>query len=384
MITKIINGRIICKDEIITEKSVYIKDDIIFDISDCDLPTDNVIDAKGLYVSAGFIDLHLHGALGGDFADGNVDSVIKSANHHCGHGTTTLFPTTLSASYEKIMNSLAAIKIAVSSDAFLPNFGGVHLEGPYFSKSQTGAQNPDFITPPVKSEYETILNEYGDIIARWSFAPELAGTAEFVDALNFKGVVGSFGHSDAKYSDIMPIYKKGVKLITHFYSCTSTITREKGFRKLGLTEFGYLYDDVTVEAIADGWHIPKELFSLLYKIKGADNICLITDSMRCCGNDDEFADMGGIPVKIKNGVATLMDESAFAGSIATADRLVRFCVNDVGIDICRAVKMMTINPARVMGLEHKGEISAGYDADIILFDEQINIAKVIVRGRVVI
>lgn len=383
MITKIINGKIIAGNEITTQKSLYIKSGKIEAITADELPCDKVIDAKNMYVSPGFIDLHLHGGMGADFSDGEPASVAQIANHHCKHGSTTIFPTTLSSSYEAIVKSLAAIQTALASGDVLPNVGGVHLEGPYFSKNQSGAQNPAFITPPVKENYTRILENYGDIIARWSFAPELAGTDEFVDALSAKGVLGSFAHSDAKYGEIMPIYEKGVKLITHFYSCTSTITREKGFRKLGLTEFGYLYDDVWVEAIADGCHIPKELFRLLYKIKGCDKICLVTDAMRCCGIDAEFSDIGGVPCKIKNGVACLMDESAFAGSIATTDRLVRFCVKDAGIDICSAVKMMTENPAAVMGLASKGKLTAGYDADIVIFDGDINVETVIVGGQVV-
>ncbi|MBR4099538.1 MAG: N-acetylglucosamine-6-phosphate deacetylase, partial [Clostridia bacterium] len=356
---------------------------VITHITDSDLPYDTQIDADGAYVSAGFIDLHVHGALDGDFADGDKNAVINAANYHCKHGTTTICPTTLSASYEAIDTALKAVKAAVATDEFLPNFAGVHLEGPYFSKNQSGAQNPEFITPPVKKDYQRLLKEYGDIISRWSFAPELKGTLEFLEALKQNDVVPSIAHSDAKYEDVLSVYQNGCKLITHFYSCISTITREKGFRKLGITECGYLFDDIVVEAIADGCHVPRDLFKMLYKIKGVDNICLVTDSMRCCGIDAEVSSIGGVPCKIKNGVACLMDESAFAGSIATTDRLVRFCVKEVGFDICDAVKMITVNPAKVMKLNNKGKIACGYDADIVIFDDDINIKKVIVAGKII-
>ena len=147
-----------------------------------------------------------------------------------------------------------------------------------------------------------------------------------------------------------------------------------------MTEFGYLHDDVFVEAIADGCHIPVDLFKLLYKIKGRDKICLVTDAMRCSGVDDEISEIGGVPCKIKNGVAYLMDESAFAGSIATTDRLVRFCVKQAGIDLCSAIKMITANPAEVMCLKNKGRIKTGFDADLVIFDENINVKKVMVNG----
>lgn len=383
MITKISNGRIVTEKEVLNGKSIYIEDGVITHITDSDLPYDTQIDADGAYVSAGFIDLHVHGALDGDFADGDKNAVINAANYHCKHGTTTICPTTLSASYEAIDTALKAVRAAVATDEFLPNFAGVHLEGPYFSKNQSGAQNPEFITPPVKKDYQRLLKEYSDIISRWSFAPELEGTLEFLEALKQNDVVPSIAHSDAKYEDVLSVYQNGCKLITHFYSCISTITREKGFRKLGITECGYLFDDIVVEAIADGCHVPRDLFKMLYKIKGADNICLVTDSMRCCGIDAEVSSIGGVPCKIKNGVACLMDESAFAGSIATTDRLVRFCVKEVGLDICDAVKMITVNPAKVMKLNNKGKIACGYDADIVIFDDDINIKKVIVAGKII-
>ena len=381
MITKISNGKIILENAILEGKNIYIKDGIILDITDNELPFNNEINAEGQYLSPGFIDIHLHGAAGGDFSNGSVDENIAAANYHCMHGTTSLFPTTLSSSFESITNALEALRETVKSEELMPNICGVHLEGPYFSKKQCGAQNTEFITPPIKAHYERIINEYSDIVKRWSFAPENEGSVEFLEALNDKRVISSIGHSDAKYDDVMAVYSKGCKLITHFYSCISTITREKGFRKLGITECGYLLDDMAVEIIADGCHVPKELFSMLLKIKGSDNICLVTDAISCCGIDSTEYSLGGVPCKIKNGVAYLLDESAFAGSVATADRLVRFCVKDMGLGLCEAVKMMTINPARIMGLDKKGRIAQGYDADIILFDDNINVTKVIVSGE---
>lgn len=381
MVTKISNGRIILENEIITGHSLYIEDGVITAITQKDLGFDKEIDACGNYVSPGFIDLHLHGGADGDFSNGSIEENIAALNHHCKHGTTSLFPTTLSASFDGLMASLEALKKTKSDAKVMPNVCGAHLEGPYFSKNQCGAQNKDFITPPVKEDYERILKAHGDFIRRWSFAPENEGAGEFMTALKEYDVIPSIAHSDAKYDDVIAVYEKGCKLITHFYSCISTITREKGFRKLGVTECGYLLGDMDIEIIADGCHVPKELFALVLKIKTSDNICLVTDAMSCCGSDKETAILGGVPCKIKNGVACLMDESAFAGSIATTDRLVRFCVKDAGVDICDAVKMMSKNPARVMGLDKKGILAVGYDADVVIFDDDINIKNVIVMGN---
>lgn len=381
MITKIKNARLVTESGILENKNLYINHGEILAITEESLPYDKEIDAEGNYLSAGFIDLHVHGAVGGDFMDGNADDVVDAANYHCTHGTTTIFPTTLAASFEKTVNALDAVRSALGSEKIMPCVGGVHMEGPYFSPKQSGAQNPLYITPPVKADYERILNGYGDMVKRWSFAPELEGTEEFLQALSEHKVVSSIAHTDAKYEDVMRVYDAGCRLITHFYSCISTITREKGFRILGVTECGYLLKDMMVEAIADGCHVPKELFCMLYQIKGSDKICLVTDAMRCTGSKETVSHIGGVPCKIKNGVACLMDESAFAGSIATTDRLVRFCVKEVGIDLCEAIKMITVNPAKVMGLEKKGKLAPGYDADLVLFDEDIQVKKVIVDGK---
>ena len=381
MITKIYNGKIVTESEILTDLNIYVEDGKIAEITSDNLPCDNQIDADGNYISAGFIDLHTHGAKDCDFASGSPEEIVKAANYHCQHGTTTIYPTTLSSSIDELEKGLDNIKVATDDDALLPNIYGVHLEGPYFSLNQSGAQNPEFITPPVKADYMRILDKFGSFIKRWSYAPEHEGSEEFAQILADREVAISIAHSDAKYDDVMAVYNKGCRLITHFYSCMSTITREKGYRKLGVIECGYLLDDMYVEAIADGHHIPAELFKVLFKIKGSDKICLVTDSIMCCGADTEFADLGGVPCKIKNGVAYLMDESAFAGSVATTDQLVRFCVQKVGISLWDAVKMITLNPAKVMGLESKGKIAPGYDADMVIFDEDITVKKVIVNGK---
>ncbi len=381
MITKIINARIVCVDGILEDQSLYVEDGVIKAVTKESLPYENVIDAEGNYLSAGFIDLHVHGGMDYDFMDGTEEAVVTAANFHCKHGTTTICPTVSAASYETTVESLEGVRKAVNSGKMIPSFGGVHLEGPYFSLNQCGAQNADYITPPIPEDYERILAKYKDVLKRWSFAPELAGTETFMKALTKYDIVTSLAHTDAKYDDVMLAYREGCRLITHFFSCISSITRDKGFRILGVMECGYLLQDMMVEAIADGCHIPRELFRMLYQIKGSDRMCLVTDAIRCAGSDKEVSVSGGIPIKVKDGVARLMDESAFAGSIATTDRLVRFCTKEVGIDLCETIKMITVNPAKVMKLEKKGKIEAGYDADFVIFDEDIQIKKVFVAGE---
>jgi len=386
MITKIKNGRLILKNGIDDRKNLYIEDNRIIDATECDIPFDCEIDANGGYVSPGFIDIHVHGGDGYEFVDGTFDALKNAANIHAVHGTTTIYPTISAFDYDKTVTALEAVSKYKDRDEILPNIYGVHLEGPYFSPKQSGAQDPSFIRTPDESEYNKLYDNYGDIIKRWSYAPELAGSDKFLSFLNEKNIVAAAGHTDAEFEHIKAAYENGMKLITHLYSSTSTITRKSGFRILGVIETAFLYDDIDVETIADGCHLPAELLKLIYKIKGDDHMCLVTDSIRYGGMDNienVECENGNVPYIIEDGVAKLADRSAFAGSVATCDTLVRVCVKKVGIPLVSAIKMITENPARIMNLKNKGKLEVGYDADIVIFDDDINVKSVIVSGKVI-
>lgn len=382
MITKIINGKVIADK--IEEKTLYIKDGKILDITDQNFYYDKLIDASGLYISPGFIDIHTHGAGGFDFMDGGIEPIIKAAKMHLMHGTTSIMPTSTTCSIEITANFINDVDKAISCKEFMPHILGVHLEGPYFSLEKSGAQNPAYIKPISKKEYNSLLEMGKGIIKRWSFAPELEGSDEFVKALINNNIIPSIAHTNAVFADVKRVYQLGCKLITHLYSSMSSIIKKDGHRILGVVEAAYYYDDIIVEVIADGVHLPKELLYLIYKIKGADNICLVTDSMRGAGMGDGPSFIGrkdeGLPCIIENGVAILPDKSSFAGSVATADTLIKTFVNQVGIDLATSIKMITQNPAKVLGLKNKGKLAKNYDADIVLFDEDINIKKVIING----
>lgn len=384
MVTKILNGKIVSDNEIKENLSVYVEDGTILAVTNENLSYDKEIDAKGNYISSGFIDIHVHGGAGYEFIDATKEALLHAANIHAEHGTTTIYPTLSAYDYERTVNALETVK-AFRNEA-MPNIYGCHLEGPYFSPLQTGAQDPSFIRTPDEKEYNALYENYGDIIKRWSYAPELKDADKFLDFLNEKGIVAAAGHTDAIYNDMLSAYQNGMKLVTHLYSCTSTITRKDGFRRLGVIETAYLYDDIDVETIADGCHLPPELLRLIYKIKGDEHMCLVTDAIRHGGMSDVESiscENGNIPYIIEDGVAKLADRSAFAGSIATTDVLVRVCTHKAGISLPSAVKMITEVPARIMKLYKKGSIKKGYDADLVIFDENINIKYTIVNGKAV-
>lgn len=384
MITRIKNGRFILPNQIVENVSLYYENGKITHITSEHLPFDKEVDAGGNYVSPGFIDIHVHGGDGHEFIDATKEALIKAANIHGIHGTTTIYPTLSAFDYDSTVKALSTIQQFSQDTDIIPNIGGVHLEGPYFSTKQCGAQDPAYIREPDEKEYTSLVEQYGDIIKRWSYAPEVGNTVAFQDYLNEHNIVGAAGHTDAEYCHMMQVYEHGCKLITHLYSCTSTITRKGGFRHLGVIETTYLLDDIDAETIADGCHLPPELLKLIYKIKGEDHMCLITDAIRyggCSDSDGIVSGTENIPFIIEDGVAKLTDRSAFAGSIATTDVLVRTCIKKAGIPLLSAIKMITEVPARIMRVPTKGLLKEGYDADIVIFDDDINITTVIVGGQ---
>lgn len=357
---------------------VYFEKGKIREVSKKEKNADECFDYTGKYVSAGFIDIHTHGALGCEFA-GTAEDVIKAANYHFEHGTTTIYPTYSAAPLDTVMTpAMESLKKAMVSQELKPCIFGAHLEGPYLSTKQVGGQAADFITPPKKEDYMPFLEKYGDFVARMSYAVENDEANELLKALKKHNVVAAIGHSDAIYDEVKSAFDEGCRLVTHLYSCTSTITRVGGFRRLGIIEAAYLLDDMYVEIIADGRHLPPDLIKLILKIKGRDKVCLITDSLVVAGLDvKEGTTLGGVEYVIEDDVCKLRDRSAFAGSIATADRLIRVMTGEVGVSVADAVYMMTAVPAKIMGIDSfKGKLEEGYDADIVVFDDNINIEKI--------
>ncbi|MBQ9911324.1 MAG: amidohydrolase family protein [Lachnospiraceae bacterium] len=375
MRTRIANGRVLL-DGAFRDTDVYFDEQGILFFAK-GIGSDRTIDASGSFVTAGFIDLHCHGGAGYDFSCGDPEGIRKAALLHLQHGTTALFPTVTSSGFETMEQAVLAIEEAKKT---LPMLQGIHLEGPYLSPAQMGAQNGEKIRRPEEKEYTDFLSRHR--IARWDYAPELDPDFRFLDALKSHGVLPAAAHTDATCREMELASERGCRLVTHLYSCTSTIRRVNGFRIAGVTEAAYLKDEIDAELIADGCHLPDELLRLAYKLKGPERLALITDAMRAAGLPEEGVfDIGGVPCFVEDGVAKLMDRSAFAGSVATSDRLVRTCVH-AGIPLVDSIRMITETPARIMGLNKKGALKAGNDADIVIFDRNIEMKTIIQGGRI--
>jgi len=385
------NGKFIFPESVRERIVVVCEEGIIKEIVEEDLflPVENdyLIDAKGKYVAPGFIDIHTHGGGGHDFMDGTVDAYLGAAETHARYGTTALLPTTLTSTFDELINTFAVFKEAAKRNTKGAKFLGLHLEGPYFAYNQRGAQDPKYLRNPEPEEYNKILSGSDDIV-RWSLAPELPGALDFGKVLTSKNILTSIAHSDAIYEEVLDAFNAGFTHVTHLYSAMSSVTRRNAFRYAGVLEAAYLIDDMTVEIIADGVHLPKPLLQFVYKFKGPEKTALCTDSMRGAGVPDGESILGSLEkgqrVIIEDGVAKLPDRTAFAGSVATTDRLVRTMVEVAEVPLLEAVKMMTLTPARIMHIDQqKGSIQKGKDADLVVFDDKIHVSYTILEGNVI-
>lgn len=369
------NCNIIFKDKI-EKGSVLIKEGKIVKINPINLEDDNIIDAKGLYLSPGFIDVHIHGAGGYDTMDGTTDALNHISKVIMKHGTTSFLPTTMTVSIEEINKSLKAIKCLKDGESEGANVLGAHLEGPFISPNAIGAQNPKHLFKPSIENYKKMTKSCEDAVISITLAPEVPGALELIEYLSKKGIVCSAGHTEATYEEMIESIKHGLSHSTHLYNAMTKFNhREPGV-------VGATFDtDITTETISDGIHISYPALRIAYKIKTIDKVMLISDAMMaCCMKDGKYA-LGGQDVYLKDGAARL-ESGALAGSVLTLDTAIRNVHKNCNIPLYEVVKMATYNPAKHCKVDHyKGLIKEGYDADLVLFDEDICIKKVFIKGE---
>ena len=382
------NGKVITLQRVV-DADIRIKDGRIDEIG-ANLPCqkgEEIIDAFGGYITAGFTDIHTHGGYGADFMDCTQESFDSALSFHLDNGTTTVVPTSCTAPKEEIINFLRFTKAYMQdNDKRGASVVGVHLEGPYLSIKNRGAQKLEELADPSKDDYSYIL-DYSDIIKTVTISPELNGAAQMTKALTEKGILVSGGHDDGIYPEFMPAINNGLKHLTHIYCAMSELRFKDGVRNVGLREYALIDDNLTAEMIADNKHIIPELAKMIIRAKGVDKVCVVSDSLRCAGmpNDGKLYKLGSGEtaqfVRVNGGVATLADGSRFAGSITCVRQMVKNLI-DAGISLCDAVKMGTITPARIIGEDTNiGSLEVGKDADICILNENFEIEKVFLKGR---
>lgn len=369
------NCNIIYLDRI-EKGSILIEDGKIKEINPTNFDSDNILDANGLYISPGFIDVHIHGAGGYDTMDGTVDALNTIAKTIVKHGTTSFTPTTMTVSTKAIQKSMRVIKQLKEEGTDGANVLGAHLEGPFVSPGAIGAQNPNYLLAPSISSYNEMVKDCEDAIVSITLAPEVDGAKELIEYLSERGVICSLGHTKASYEQAMEAIKCGACHSTHLYNAMTPLNH----RAPGVV--GAIFDsDITTETISDGIHISYPSLRVAYKQKGTDKVLLVTDAMMaCCMPDGEYS-LGGQDVTVTNGAVRLKSGS-LAGSVLTLDKAVMNVYKNSNYPLNEIVKMASYNGAKHCKVDdHKGLIKEGYDADLILFDDDINIKKVFVSGK---
>ena len=380
MLTQIINGQILTPQGWLKDGSVLINDGKILEITNSDLAVigATVIDAKGMFIVPGFISMHCHGGGGHDFTEGTPEAFKTAAAAHLKHGSTTIFPTLSSTTFENIRLAAATCDQLMAEDADT-TIMGLHIEGPYLNENMAGTQWKEFVKNPDPEEYKALV-ESTKCIKRWDISPELPGAHDFARYMTSKGILTAITHTEAEYQEIKDAFAAGFTHAAHFYNAMPGFHKRREYKYEGTVESVYLMDDMSVEVIADGIHLPATILKLVYKVKGVEKTCLVTDSLKFAGytgetiNDPNYV--------IENGVCRWADRQTLAGSIATADVLVQTMVKKAGIPLEDAVRMASETPARLIGIaDTKGTLEKGKDADIVILDNDANVRCVFTKGK---
>jgi N-acetylglucosamine-6-phosphate deacetylase len=340
-------------------------------------PETDVVDLAANYLAPGFVDLHVHGALGRDTMEASEEAFRAICDFHASGGTTSLLLTTATAPLDEIVDVIKAVRNCRSS---IKQIADVHVEGPFISKIRRGAQRMEFIQNPLPASVQRLL-EHADVIKRVTIAPELRGALEAIERFHAQEISVSGGHSDAWDDEARAALTRGMCSVTHTFNCMSSARRRGVYRVAGLLEFALGEPTVLCELIADGYHVSATLMKMLYRAKRRTGICLVTDATAGAGLPDgsRFSLFGNDCI-VDGGVCLLADRSALAGSAARMIDLVRTMVNEVGVPLHEAVAMATENPARAIGLETRGRLAIGTDADLIVLSPELEVLRTFVGG----
>ena len=383
------NAFVIFKDKI-EKTDVLVKNGRIADIGG-NLTDDEVLDLEGKYLAPGFIDIHNHGGYGYDYMDNTVEAFENILRFHSDNGITSAVASTVTAPRETVEKTLAVAREVSMKKGAHAKLLGVHLEGPYLSFQNKGAHAPAYLKIPAQDDYQYILDN-ADIIRQLTLSPELDGSVELTRKLVEKGVVVSLGHDNAILPEILPVVNAGASNLTHIFCAMSMVVMKNNKRYVGLREYGLIDDALSAEVIADNHHITPELLKMIYKCKGGDGMCLISDCLRAGGMkaDGTLYSLGkkddptSQQFKVADGVAVLADGKTYAGSIQPISQMLRNVVFDGGVPLIEAIKMVTSTPAKIIKADkHIGSIEAGKCADFCVLDKDLRVEKTIIEGKII-
>lgn len=377
MLTQIVNGKILTPTGWLDGGSLIISDSKILEIANSDLPRvgATIVDAKGDYIVPGFVAMNVHGGGGGSFKEGTLEDFNLAIEAHLKKGATTIFPTIYTTKTEKIYKS-ATVCNEIMEGGKTP-VKGLHIAGPYFNpqmvKSFDGVRNPD------KQEYTKILDDF-KCIKRWDISPELEGACEMAKELKKRGIVPAISHTKAEFEEVKLAHENGFSHVAQLYNAMPGFHKRGEYKYEGTVESAFLLDDMGVEVIADGKHLPATILKLVYKLKGVEKMSLVTCALKFAAFEGEIPE--NYKFVIEDGLCKFKDLTTLAGSIATSDTLVKVMVKQVGIPLEDAVRMASETPAKVMKVwDSVGSLEEGKDADVVLLNKELDVTGVWSQGE---
>lgn len=380
----LVNGRVALPEQVVSNQALVVEDGEILGVGGLDSLSDDVerIDVGGRLVTPGLVDIHTHGALGYTFNEPTVEAFATITGESARCGVTLVLATLAAAAIPDLCRCLAFCRRWMADAHDGAQIAGVHLESPYISVAQKGALSSDSIRTPDDGTPERLL-EYHDVLRIFVLAPELPGALDLVANLARLDIVPAAGHSSAKDDQILDAMKVGLRHVTHIWSAMSSTIREGPWRKPGLLEAALVFDNLMVEMIADGKHLPSTLMQLAYKCIGADRLCVISDATSGAGlPEGTHFRMGDMEYYVHNGVGMMLDQTAFAGSTTLLNQMLPILIDVVGIPLAEAIRMATLTPARAIGFDsRKGSLEAGKDADLVIFEDDFTVWRTMIGGR---
>jgi N-acetylglucosamine-6-phosphate deacetylase len=339
-----------------------------------------VIDYGDAYIAPGFVDLHLHGALGKDVMDGREESVRTIAKHQANNGVTGFLGSTMSAPLDSVLEAVRMIKntaqVPLPSEVL-----GVHVEGPFVSIQKKGAHSASYIRGMTGKDCKRLADAINGLHAIISLAPEVEDNMRFVSQLKEQGFVVAIGHTDATYDQALESFAKGVTHATHLYNAMSGFDH----REPGVVGAVLDSEDVTAELIADGVHVHPAALRLAVARKGPERICLVTDSMMATGVGDGLYNWGDEEIEVQRNRATIRKSGILAGSVLTLSAAIKNMIDWTGVTINQAINMASLNPSCVLGLEDEiGSIQNGKLANLVVLDQDFRIVDTLLRGKSVL
>ena len=374
------NGKIVLEDGIVTDRAVLYTDKIVGIVPESEIPEGaEIIDAEGGYITPGFIELHIHGYLGKDVCDASVESIRIISKGLLENGVTGYLPTTMTVDMKVIEGAIESVR-SVMAESRTPDFDGtailgVHAEGPFISESKKGAQDPRYILKPDAD----FVKANSDVIRVITLAPE-EDDADFSAIKRITAetdVVVSMGHTSADYNTAIAGVKAGVRHATHLFNAMTPLTH----RGPGVVGAALNSDEVSTELIVDTYHVNAALFDTVYKLKGR-KLCFITDCLPAGGLPEGEYTLGGAKIIYKDNICKLED-GTIAGSVLHLNKGVWNVYQNSKIPLHECVNCASLNPATTLGIQDKkGSIKEGKDADIVILDNEFNVKKTIIGGKI--